>query len=177
MIIISLHDDDHHHQTFLMIFLQITYCIADSAGGGLSLQAVTPTQPMPEEEEVDIIIIIFYHHITVWWYHGHGKIIWWWYDHHKRVDKYNHIVKCTIHTEHTPDLLNCRWTWNLRNWWRSSTCPPPTRRPCSASPLRRSGRFGRLGEGQLRRVRLVWVAIPRTIQPGGKHFLSGGLVF
>ena len=38
--------------------VQITYCIADSAGGGLSLQAVTPTQPMPEEEEVNIIIII-----------------------------------------------------------------------------------------------------------------------
>ena len=37
---------------------QITYCIADSAGGGLSLQAVTPTQPMPEEEEVNIIITI-----------------------------------------------------------------------------------------------------------------------
>ena len=38
--------------------VQITYCIADSAGGGLSLQAVTPTQPMPEEEEVNIIITI-----------------------------------------------------------------------------------------------------------------------
>merc|ERR1719397_1029521 len=33
---------------------EITYCIADSAGGGLSLQAVTPTQPMPEEEEVNM---------------------------------------------------------------------------------------------------------------------------
>ena len=43
--------------------LQITYCIADSAGGGLSLQAVTPTQPMPEEEEVDIISIIIDHNI------------------------------------------------------------------------------------------------------------------
>ena len=58
MIIVSLHDDDDH-QKKLMIFLQITYCIADSAGGGLSLQAVTPTQPMPEEEEVDIIIIMY----------------------------------------------------------------------------------------------------------------------
>ena len=37
---------------------QITYCIADSAGGGLSLQAVTPTQPMPEEEEVNMTVII-----------------------------------------------------------------------------------------------------------------------
>ena len=41
----------------LISFPQITYCIADSAGGGLSLQAVTPTQPMPEEEEVDITIV------------------------------------------------------------------------------------------------------------------------
>ena len=39
-------------------FIQITYCIADSAGGGLTLQAVTPTQPMPEEEEVTVIILI-----------------------------------------------------------------------------------------------------------------------
>ena len=38
--------------------IQITYCIADSAGGGLTLQAVTPTQPMPEEEEVIILIMI-----------------------------------------------------------------------------------------------------------------------
>ena len=38
--------------------IQITYCIADSAGGGLTLQAVTPTQPMPEEEEVTVIILI-----------------------------------------------------------------------------------------------------------------------
>ena len=38
--------------------IQITYCIADSAGGGLTLQAVTPTQPMPEEEEVRVIILI-----------------------------------------------------------------------------------------------------------------------
>ena len=46
---------------------QITYCIADSAGGGLSLQAVTPTQPMPEEEEVDMTIITIGidHHIII----------------------------------------------------------------------------------------------------------------
>lgn len=33
---------------------EITYCIADTAGGGLSVQAVTPTQPMPDEEEVNM---------------------------------------------------------------------------------------------------------------------------
>ena len=48
---------------------EITYCIADNAGGGLTLQvllalyflhpipclqAVTPTQPMPDEEEVNM---------------------------------------------------------------------------------------------------------------------------
>ena len=49
MIITIPHYDD---------FIQITYCIADSAGGGLTLQAVTPTQPMPEEEEVTVIILI-----------------------------------------------------------------------------------------------------------------------
>ena len=45
--------------------IQITYCIADSAGGGLSLQAVTPTQPMPEEEEVDMTVIIVDHHMII----------------------------------------------------------------------------------------------------------------
>jgi len=32
---------------------EITYCVADNAGGGLSLQALTPTQPMPDEEELN----------------------------------------------------------------------------------------------------------------------------
>ena len=44
---------------------QITYCIADSAGGGLSLQAVTPTQPMPEEEEDNMTVIIIDHHMII----------------------------------------------------------------------------------------------------------------
>ena len=69
---ISLDDDDPHHIDDELFVLQITYCIADSAGGGLSLQAVTPTQPMPEEEEVDFISIIFdrhmiIHHMTIHW--------------------------------------------------------------------------------------------------------------
>jgi len=32
---------------------EITYCIADNGGGGLTLQALTPTQPMPDEEELN----------------------------------------------------------------------------------------------------------------------------
>jgi len=32
---------------------EITYCVADGVGGGLSLQAITPTTPMPEEEELN----------------------------------------------------------------------------------------------------------------------------
>ena len=32
---------------------EITYCVADNGGGGLSLQAITPTTPMPEEEELN----------------------------------------------------------------------------------------------------------------------------
>ena len=58
-------DDPHHIVSCFSSLLQITYCIADSAGGGLSLQAVTPTQPMPEEEEVDIFSIFIHHHMTI----------------------------------------------------------------------------------------------------------------
>ena len=32
---------------------EITYCVADNAGGGLSLQALTPTTPMPDEAELN----------------------------------------------------------------------------------------------------------------------------
>ena len=32
---------------------EITYCVADNGGGGLTLQALTPTQPMPDEEELN----------------------------------------------------------------------------------------------------------------------------
>ncbi|XP_023325482.1 disheveled-associated activator of morphogenesis 1 [Eurytemora carolleeae] len=32
---------------------EITYCVADNAGGGLSLQAITPTTPMPSEDELN----------------------------------------------------------------------------------------------------------------------------
>ena len=32
---------------------EITYCVADNAGGGLTLQALTPTTPMPDEEELN----------------------------------------------------------------------------------------------------------------------------
>ena len=31
---------------------EITYCVADK-GGGLTLQAVTPSQPMPDQEELN----------------------------------------------------------------------------------------------------------------------------
>ena len=32
---------------------EITYCVADGGGGGLTLQAMTPTTPMPDEEELN----------------------------------------------------------------------------------------------------------------------------
>ena len=32
---------------------EITYCVADGGGGGLTLQALTPTTPMPDEEELN----------------------------------------------------------------------------------------------------------------------------
>ena len=32
---------------------EITYCVADGAGGGLSLQALTPNTPMPDEAELN----------------------------------------------------------------------------------------------------------------------------
>lgn len=32
---------------------EITYCVADGGGGGLTLQAITPTTPMPDEEELN----------------------------------------------------------------------------------------------------------------------------
>ena len=43
---------------------EITYCVADGGGGGLSLQALTPTTPMPEEEELnekfaELVVSIF----------------------------------------------------------------------------------------------------------------------
>ena len=44
---------------------EITYCVADGVGGGLSLQAITPTTPMPEEEELnakfaELVVSSFY---------------------------------------------------------------------------------------------------------------------
>ena len=49
---------------------EITYCIAtDTAGGALTLQALTPTTPMPDEEELNekfaelvVSIIVSHHH-------------------------------------------------------------------------------------------------------------------
>ena len=43
---------------------EIPYCVADGGGGGLSLQALTPTTPMPEEEELnekfaELVVSIF----------------------------------------------------------------------------------------------------------------------
>ena len=32
---------------------EITYCVADNVGGGLTLQAITPTTPMPDEQELN----------------------------------------------------------------------------------------------------------------------------
>ena len=32
---------------------EITYCVADGGGGGLSLQALTPATPMPDEAELN----------------------------------------------------------------------------------------------------------------------------
>ena len=32
---------------------EITYCVADNGGGGLTLQALTPTTPMPDEQELN----------------------------------------------------------------------------------------------------------------------------
>ena len=47
---------------------EITYCIAtDTAGGGLTLQALTPTTPMPDEDELnekfaELVVSIIDHH-------------------------------------------------------------------------------------------------------------------
>ena len=32
---------------------EITYCVADGGGGALTLQSLTPTQPMPDQEELN----------------------------------------------------------------------------------------------------------------------------